>query len=223
MNALSLIHLHLALECKGIDAEHQLYRIPCANPDTVHRVYAVRCEAGELLFFRRDTPQIIRERLASLPFEDFFARPDAVQQVMAAHSPCMEMHIGRSYIFPDALDAGQYPDAVRLSRVDPMLVHQYDPSLDLHQKEVFGIIADGRVVSTCESARENDTAGEAWVRTLEPYRRKGYARQVTYAWGHFLQQQGKTPFYSHVRDNHASRALAVRLGLAQYIEDAGYA
>ena len=89
--------------------------------------------------------------------------------------------------------------------------------------EVFGMLADGQVVSTCESSREDKYAGEAWVRTLEPYRRRGYARQVTAAWGRWLQQHGRVPFYSHRAENLASRAVAQSLGLIEYIEDAGYA
>jgi predicted GNAT family acetyltransferase len=82
---------------------------------------------------------------------------------------------------------------------------------------------DGQIVSTCQSSRENDLAGEAWVRTLESYRRRGYARQVTAAWGSWLRQHGKTPYYSHRWDNLASQAVAQSLGLIQYIADAGYA
>lgn len=223
MNTLDLIRLHLELECIGMDAEDQLHRIPCTHPDTVPRVYAVRCDKGNLLFFRRDTPQTIRERIARMPFDKFFTHPDMVNRVMAAHSACMEIYIGRSYVFPTGLNDFLYPDVVRLSCIDRALVRRYDPELNLHQREVFGILVDGMVVSTCESSRENNAAGEAWVRTLEAYRRRGYARQVTLAWAHSLQQQGKVPFYSHNWENAASCAVAQSLRLVQYIEDAGYA
>jgi hypothetical protein len=45
---------------------------------------------------------------------------------------------------------------------------------------------------------------------------------VTAAWGCYLLQQGKIPFYSHVVGNLASQAVARSLGLRQYIADVGY-
>jgi predicted GNAT family acetyltransferase len=102
------------------------------------------------------------------------------------------------------------------------VVRRYDQGLLESGKEAFAVLVDGEIVSTCESSRENEQAGEAWVRTLESFRRRGFARQVTAAWGHWLMQRGKVPFYSHVSANQASRAVAQSLGLVQYIEDAGY-
>lgn len=220
---MDLIRLHLALEGKGIDAAGQLVRIPCDDPDTLHRVYVTRNAQGDSLFFQADLPQPIRDKLLRLPVTDFFDYPQRVETILAEDGTCMERHIGKSYIFPDTLNPAQYPDVVRLAEVDPGIVRQFNPGLDPRQKEVFGVLVDGKIVATCESSRENETAGEAWVQTLEPYRRRGYARQVTAAWGHWLQQHGKTPFYSHKMENLASQMVARSLGLVQYMADAGYA
>lgn len=154
---------------------------------------------------------------------DFFEHPEQVEAILAADTTCAERHIGKSYIFPDTLSPALYPDVARLSQIDPEIIRQFNPQLDPRQKEIFRVLADGQIAATCESPREDASAGEAWVQTLEPYRRRGYARQATAAWAHGLQQHGKVPFYSHKWENFASQAMAHSLGLTQYIEDAGYA
>ncbi len=223
MDALELVRIHLTLECIGIDGAGQLFRIPGPDPDTLHRVYVARHERGDSLFFQADLPYPIRRELQKLPISAFFEATDQVKAILAKDRPCEEIHIGKSYIFPGPLRSRLYPDVVRLADLDPDLVRWYDPGLDLSHKEVFGVVVDGQIVSTCESSRENETAGQAWVRTLEGYRRRGYARQVTAAWGNWLLSQGRLPFYSHRWDNFASQAVAQSLGLVQYIADAGYA
>ena len=52
--------------------------------------------------------------------------------------------------------------------------------------------------------------------TLPEFRRRGYARQVTAAWAHDIQQQDKVPFYSHRLSNLASQAVARSLGLIPF-------
>jgi predicted GNAT family acetyltransferase len=73
-----------------------------------------------------------------------------------------------------------------------------------------------------QSSRENESAAEAWVRTLPAYRRRGLARRVTAAWATHAWAQGKVPFYSHRMDNLASQRAARTLGLAPFIVDAAY-
>lgn len=219
---LDLIRLHMALECVGLDDHNQLVRIPGDNPDTVHRVYIARHDRGDSLFFRADVPAATCKKLAHLRAADFFEAPERVTAILEADAPVTEQHVGKSYVFPESVAVARYPGVVRLSQLDPALVQAYDPELTLAGREVFGILEDGQIVSTCESSRESAAAGEAWVRTLEAYRRRGYARLVTGAWAQDLMLRGKTPFYSHRWENLASQAVAQSLGLIQYIADAGY-
>jgi RimJ/RimL family protein N-acetyltransferase len=223
MDAMQLIQLHLELECIGIDAAGNLVRIPGPDPDTLHRVYVARHDQGDSIFFQPDVPKATRKRLLGLPFSAFFDDPDRVKTILAQDKACEDFHIGKSYIFSSAVNEAHYPHVVRLSQLDAEMVRRYDPDLDLRQKEVFGIVIGEEFVSTCESSRENERAGEAWVRTREQFRRRGFARQVTAAWGNWLIQHGKVAFYSHKWDNLASQAVAQNLGLAQYVADAGYA
>lgn len=220
---LDLICLHLALECVGLNEHNRLVRLPGPNPDTLHRVYVARHSEGDSVFFQDGLPEDLQVQLAGLPVTDFFESPDRIRAILAANGPCEEIHVGRSYVFPTLPDPDDFTGVVDLAQINPHVVEQYDPGLVGTEKEVFCILCDGLIASTCESSRENEWAGEAWVRTLPEYRRRGFARQVTAAWGNRLIQQGKVPFYSHRWENTASQAVARSLGLFQYIADAGYA
>ncbi len=222
-NPIEIIRLHMALECVGIDAQGQLIRIPGDDPDTLHRVYVARHDQGDSIFYRADVPAATRKKLSHLRVADFFESPERVVVILEADGPVTEQHIGKSYIFPEQIRDHQNLDVVRLSELDSAVVQRYDAQLDFSRREVFGVLVDGEIVSTCESSRENDAAGEAWVRTLEGYRQRGYARRVTAAWAQSLMARGKVPFYSHRWDNLASQAVAQSMGLIQYIADAGYA
>ncbi|MGH7085065.1 MAG: GNAT family N-acetyltransferase [Acetobacteraceae bacterium] len=131
--------------------------------------------------------------------------------------------MGTSYTFAQTPASVELSDVVRLTAGEHAeLVARYDPELALDGRAAFAILRDGRIVASCISSRENATAGEAWVRTEEAYRGRGYARQVTAVWGAALQRAGKIAFYSHRLDNEASAGVARGLGLHPYVRDAGY-
>lgn len=219
MDAVKFIALHLELECIGFDSAGDLIALPCENPDTLPLFYAARYTAGEVRYFRQGLAASLRSALNSLPLEVVLHDEQTVCDLLMSS----DTHTGRSYIFPDTLSADDYPDAVQLNTTHAALVARFNPELQVENRTVYAVIAAGQIVSTCESSRENNQAGEAWVQTLPDYRGRGFARQVTAAWAHALQQQGKTPFYSHKHTNLASQGVARSLSLMQYIEDAVYA
>jgi hypothetical protein len=203
----ALVLKHLALECTGLNAAGDLIRIEGPDPEPLFRVYVARHAGGDSVLFREDVPEATRKRLLRLPVLAFFEQPEAIKSILAEDAPCTEMHIGKSYVFAQPPNPNIYREVV-------VMEGKKYPS--------FVVVIDGAMASICDSSRENEVAGEAWVRTLEPYRRKGYARQTTAAWGAHLLSQGKTPFYSHRWDNLASQAVAQSLGLVEYLQDAGY-
>ena len=222
MNAIQLINTHLELECIGVNSDGLLVRIPGPNPDDIARFYIAQHEGGYSAYFRHDLPRSIREQISVLTLETAFSDHDTVTHILAQDAPCADMYIGRSYIFPETLTPDGYPDAIRLNETHQALIEQYDPRVRVSRRAVYAIIVDGQIASTCESSRENSVSAEAWVRTKPEFRRRGFACQVTAAWAHNLQKQGKLPFYSHKCDNLASQSVAHGLGLVQYIADVGY-
>jgi GNAT acetyltransferase len=209
IDANALIEMQLRLECKGLDAEGLLIRIPGPDPDDIPRCLVVRHLDTYRVLFRHDLSRHIRERVAMLPPEMVFGDHEAVKQVLADDAPVEAIWTGRSYIFPSILARADYPDTVRLDRAT-------------NTQPVYAVRVADQIVATCESVRENDAAAEAWVQTLPGFRRRGYARQVTAAWAQGVLDQGKTPFYSHSLDNLASQGVARSLGLVPFIDAIAY-
>jgi hypothetical protein len=79
---------------------------------------------------------------------------------------------------------------------------------------VVAIVVDGAPVSVCFCARRSDTTAEAGVETAAAYRGRGLAPRVTAAWARAVRATGRIPLYSTSWDNHASLAVARKLGLA---------
>ena len=77
----------------------------------------------------------------------------------------------------------------------------------------------GEIVAVCHSARSTAEAAEAGVETASAYRRRGLAGDVVLNWAATVQAEGRLPFYSTNWTNHASRAVACKLGLILYGED----
>lgn len=186
VDALELIRLHLQLECKEVLPGNLVRRIGCADPDKIHRVYIARHAGGYALYFREDVPAKIIKQIRAMSPEQVFSDYETVAAIL---SGCKDIFIGKSYVFPP-MTAAFYPDVVRQKRGK------------------FSILINGIEVSACESSREDDFAAEAWVITQPEFRGRGFARQVTAAWAHHMQQQGRTPFYSHLVTNVASQGVA---------------
>jgi hypothetical protein len=210
MDANTLIETQLRLECKAVNAEGLLVRIPGPDPDDIPRCLVVRHLDNYRVLFRHDLSRHIRERVAMLPPEMVFGDHEAVKKILADDAPVETIWAGKSYIFPSILASADYPDTVRLDRATGT-------------RPVYAVRVADQIVATCESVRENDAAAEAWVQTLPEFRRRGYARQVTAAWAQDLLHQGKLPFYSHNMDNLPSQGVARSLGLIQFVEGVGYA
>lgn len=86
----------------------------------------------------------------------------------------------------------------------------------------WAIKVDGTVAAVAWSVRANELSEEVAVETGDPFRRRGYARQVVSAWAHSVPGKDRVAFYSHHSDNPASQALALSLGLVQYADGAAY-
>lgn len=219
-----LIATQLQLECIGLDADGLLVRIAGPDPDAIARFYLFLTADGQRRLFRADVPPAIRDRLRAIPTRTVFDDPATVKQILARHTPGGETCIGTTYVFPRPLPTDACPDVARLVEPVPARIHAFDVEIRPRpDRPIFAVVVEGRVVSACGSARESDEAGEAWVQTAPTFRRRGYARQAVAAWAQNLQKRGKTPFYSHRRENAASRAVARSLGLTKVFDCATFA
>ena len=205
----ALIAAQLRLECKAVSTEGLLVRIPGPDPDDIPRCLVLRYHGRYRVLFRDDLALHIRKRIASLLPEVAFDDRLAIGAILAEDAPVETIWAGRSYVFPGTLTRADYPDAVRLDRTGGT-------------RPIYIVQMGGQIVATCESARENETAAEAWVQTLPEFRRRGYARQLTAAWALDLLQFGKIPFYSHSLDNLASQGVARSLELIPFVDGVGY-
>ncbi len=214
--------MQLALECIGPDADGLLVRIPGPNPDEIARYYVFRHADGYSSFSRHDVPRAIRHQLIEVGPERAFSYPASIQRILSQENTCKDVQFFKSYVFPAGRPIHEYTGAVRLDESHRAMIAEYDLKLDFATVAVFAIIVDGHIASSCQSSREHDLAGEAWVRTRPAFRRSGCARQVTAAWANHLRQQGKIAFYSHELNNVASEGVAASLGLEQFATVATY-
>lgn len=197
------------------------------------------CYQGEsrtIRFYRRDLPEDLRERLAALPDEAPFDAPAFVEGILGAR--LVEKHwTGSTAVVPPGDRASHSSDARRLGRYDLEIAGGtgFVVSADnlaalsrraegaIGERPVAAVFVEDRLVSVCESARENDASAEAWVRTLPEFRRKGHARQAVAIWADAVRDAGKVPFYSYSADNIASRALLRSLGGREFAKVVAYA
>lgn len=73
-------------------------------------------------------------------------------------------------------------------------------------------LAGDRVAALCHSPRDRDGAAEVGVWTDPDHRGRGYAVTVTAAWAQVSRPDHAWLYYSHFDDNHASAAVARKLG-----------
>ena len=81
---------------------------------------------------------------------------------------------------------------------------------------IVALVEDGHAVSVCFCARRSDVAAEAGVETAVEFRGRGLAPRVTAAWASSVRASGRVPLYSTSWTNHASLAVARKLGLVVY-------
>jgi hypothetical protein len=193
MIPLELIALNLGLEYQ-LTAEGLL--VPFPNSTEQARCIVYRHREGYALYLRHDLPPKMLEGLRALSHDSIFHERQRVRRLLG---PCTQMWIGQSYY------------AVR------------DPSAEEHRDvEALGnnwvIKVNAVVASVAWSVRGDERAEEVAVETGEPFRRRGFARQVVSAWTQAVLRRERVAFYSHHHDNLASEALAHSLGLAPYAE-----
>lgn len=204
--AFALFALQLELECIRIEHENRLVPFLCPNPDPPSRLLVVQFHDRMKVLFRDDVDHETVRRVGDSPLVDV---PAAVERIPALTGTDVAWH-GSTWVASTPLDG-------------TMTIGVTERRSDEGPGDRSFVIRDGDdSLSGCSSSRENDTAAEAWVWTEERARRKGYGRQCVAAWANHMLRAGKVPFYSHVHDNDASRALATSLGLTWVFDACGF-
>lgn len=225
MNPRDLLHIHLELECIGIDASGHLRRIPGPDPDAIPRLYAARFAGGHVAYCRDDVEDALCSRWHALPPDVLFG--PSSQVVARLGQPLDEVWAGYSSVFtrePPAVFAigAERLTALGLTPANRAILEDLDSELDPDTRRIFGVFQEGRLVSMCASTRENATAAEAWVKTVPESRGRGYAFSAVAAWARSVMGDGKLAFYSYRADNRASQAVARSLGLVPFIQDVAF-
>lgn len=190
--ARALIQLNITLEYT-LDEQGDLIPYPNSTEQARFIIY----RAGEHLarYFQPTVPPDLRAQLAATLFDS----PETIRTLLA--SPMY--WVGQAYTFTRAPDIHSAPDVV-------------------NEDGAFVVKQAGQVVTRAWSVRENARAAEVAVETLPAHRQRGWARQATSAWATAVLLSGRTPFFSHARDNHASAALAKSLNLTPFAEGAAF-
>jgi RimJ/RimL family protein N-acetyltransferase len=228
----------LELQVAGLFTHDLAGRIVAVNEPgggPAPRFFLGRTRTGNLWRIRHGLPEPLTQRLETLAAaepvrDDLQAEPRnlaAFQEALRADREVQSIYRGPAYRFPDTLP----PPPAGVTRITRENLHLMDRlqergwnletlAVELERyAPMLALVEDGAAVSLCFSARLTEQAAEAGVETLERYRGRGNAPAVVTAWAHAVRATGRIPFYGTSWDNHASRAVARKLGLIMYATD----
>jgi hypothetical protein len=192
------------------------------------RFFLGRTAHGNFWRFRYDLPDTLVRQLNELCHAepictDFTQKPinyEVIREALRAHSPLSDEYRGPAFWIP--VDRPFSANTVTISDENASLVQQafgFSTPIPAAQLPVVAVVEDGMAVAVCFSSRTTPRASEAGVETLEEFRGRGYATAVVSAWAAAVRQAGRLPLYSTTWDNHASQAVARKLGMVCYGED----
>lgn len=76
-------------------------------------------------------------------------------------------------------------------------------------------IVDDRIVSIAQASARSEKFADIGIHTLEPFRRRGFARAAASLVATRVQQEGQTPVWSTGHQNRASQSIARQLGFTE--------
>ena len=217
MNPLEALHLQLRLEGKEVVRGHLLRQVEVVPDEEMPLVVIASLSSQELVvYYDEALPPELRDGLGKQVRSVDFPNIDPIITVL--HQRYLKLEIGRfkTYTFPEHYKDLIFDEVIQFHNADPK-VQAF--GFDGLAEQIHAVERDGKIVSACVSAKENDRCGEAWVTTDSEYRHQGFARKVVGAWAKSLLAVNKLPFYSHKIDNLASAKLAKRLGLEPVFEE----
>ena len=217
MDAIDHLRLQLRLEGKVVVGENSLRQVEVVPDEEMPFMVIASLRTRELVaYYDEALSGELRDELDRQVRSLDFPNISPLVDILRAQDPNLEIGYFKTFTFPERyIDTG-FDEVVTLHKTDPK-VKAF--GFDGFAEQVHAIEQDGRIVSACVSARENESCGEAWVYTDENHRHQGFARKVVGAWAKDLLSAGRVPFYSHKVENLASAELAKRLGLVPAFEE----
>ncbi len=194
MNPVSLVRLEAELEY-GAAIRGDIVPVTPQNASDVPLVTIARYTSGYVRLLRGDLTVAERERLTLLQPDDLFVMLDAQWHELGF---TRVIHCSW-YVINRIPDPAEFPDV-------------------LLRDGRFVIEEGGQIAAEAWSSQDGLRAAEVEVETAEPFRRRGFGRQVVAAWTRHVRRDGKIALYSHLQSNQASRALAASLGAWKYAE-----
>jgi GNAT superfamily N-acetyltransferase len=210
---------------------------PEADQPDAPRFFLGRTRQGNLWRFRHDLPADLTQALDELcraePVAADLTLPpqqaEAIRTLLRNHAPIESEYQGPAFWIPEtasAETAAASPQAtvVRLTAENQHLLTTTLPEmlpwpwLQVRSPALAAVV-DDQAVAICFCARLTDHVAEAGVETAPAFRGRGYASTVVAAWATTLRQTARLPLYSTWWANHASQAVARKLGMILYGED----
>lgn len=207
------------------DTNGKLLRINEPDPTSpAPQFFLVRAAEGNLWRTRHDLSPDLSAELGQLAASEPVSRggfelPRYAAEYIALlqhHTPLMTVESEFDYYLPE-MDAPR--DVVTITAENRSLVQThfawfYDTLADY--APVVAAVADGTAVAVCFCSRITPQVAEAGVYTEANYRGHGYATAVAQGWAAAVRSTGRLPLYSTSSSNHASQAIAKKLGAVQY-------
>jgi len=216
MNPFEYLHLQLGLEGKAVINGDLLRQVEIVPEEEMPLMIIARCTDDDIVAYYDEALQPeLRKRLGKRIQDVVFPEVSPLLAFLRTQNISVDVDHYKTYIFPGHM---QYTlDDVKCVSKHDLLIQAF--GFGGFADSVYAIERDGKIVSACVSARENDRCGEAWVYTDEKYRHQGLAQRSVGMWSQDLIKAGKIPFYSHKIGNTASANLAKRLGVRPVFEE----
>jgi RimJ/RimL family protein N-acetyltransferase len=213
-----------------LDSKRRLLAINEPGTPPAPRFFLGRTVHGHRWRIRYDMPASTAHRLDQLchaeprraPHADPPEQAAAIRAVLAEDAPIVSEDRGPAYWLPAVSHVP--PQVVLLSEAHAALVQTTFPWLvawlaDAANGPVAAVIAQGSAVSVCFCSRITPHAAEAGIETLASFRGNGAATAAAAGWAAAVQHSQRIALYSTSWQNHASQAVAKKLGAVPYAED----
>ncbi len=194
MENLDLIRIKLRLECIDVDISgpfNKLVRVGGSTCDDIERLLITKTPNGQFRSFFGD---YALGAGFNLDLQELFeaSKEDATKAV-----PTVDLRRSLWYYCPGP---GLLPHDLVTNIGDTL------ETFDTH-----AIMHDGKVVAKTWSIRKNDVSAESATEVTEPYRRRGYGKQLIASWSAYQLKIGKVGIHC-MRGNIGSQLMVERNG-----------